>query len=66
MKEELIDQLIEHYEENYGFEINDANDLFEDQRNLLKFLVKAGREMENWFFKKLGTGYKEKFIKKKE
>jgi hypothetical protein len=66
MNDKLIDELFEEYEKEYGFEINNETDLFEAQKNLLGFLIKAGRKLENNFFDKLGTGYEGKVIKKKE
>ena len=66
MDDKLIDELFEHYEKNYGFEINDANDLFEAEKNLLEFVMKAGRNLEKKFFDKVGTGYEGKTIKKRD
>ena len=66
MDDKLIDELFENYEEKYGFEINDANDFYEAEKNLLEYLIKAGRKLENRFFDKIGTGYEGKVVKKKE
>lgn len=66
MDDKLIDELFEQYKNEYGFKINNENDLFEAQKNLLEFLIKAGRNLENNLFEKVGTGYEGKTVKKKE
>ena len=43
--------------------VNNAEQLFETQRNLVEYLVGIGRELENQMFENLGKGYEGAIIK---
>ena len=57
MDTEFVSRLLEYFKNNYGYEIHNATDLFETQRNLLEYLVNLGRHLENSIFQELGKGY---------
>ena len=64
MNREIVTQLLEHFKSNFGLDINNAEDLFETQRNLLEYLMNLGRELENQVFDELGKGYEGSTITK--
>ncbi len=64
MNREIVTQLLEHFKSNFGLDINNAEDLFETQRNLLEYLMNLGRELENKVFDELGKGYEGSTITK--
>jgi len=57
MDTKLVSQLLEHFKTTFGLTVNNAEQLFETQRNLLEYLVGIGRELENKLFEELGKGY---------
>ena len=57
MNTNLVSQLLEYFKATFGLTINNAEQLFETQRNLLEYLVGIGRELENKVFEELGKGY---------
>ena len=57
MNTNLVSQLLEYFKATFGLTINDAEQLFETQRNLLEYLIRIGRELENRVFEELGKGY---------
>ena len=57
MNTNLVSQLLEYFKATFGLTINDAEQLFETQRNLLVYLIGIGRELENKMFEELGRGY---------
>tara|TARA_B100000315_G_C14520455_1_gene561287 strand:+ start:93 stop:1451 length:1359 start_codon:yes stop_codon:yes gene_type:complete len=64
MNREMVLQLLEYFKESFGLEISSAEDLFETQRNLLEYLIKLGRGLENKIFEELGKGYEGATIEK--
>ena len=57
MNTNLVSQLLEYFKATFGLNINNAEQLFETQRNLLEYLIGIGRELENKMFEELGRGY---------
>lgn len=57
MNTPFVSQLLEYFKATYGLRIDNAEQLFETQRNLLEYLVCLGRELENKMFEELGKGY---------
>jgi hypothetical protein len=57
MNTKLVSQLLEYFKTTFGLTINNAEQLFETQRNLLEYLIGIGRELENRMFEELGRGY---------
>lgn len=57
MDTSFVSQLLEYFKAAYGLRIDNAEELFETQRNLLEYLVCLGRKLENRMFEELGTGY---------
>ena len=57
MNTDLVSQLLEYFKATFGLTINNAEQLFETQRNLLEYLVGIGRELENKVFEEFGKGY---------
>jgi hypothetical protein len=57
MNTNLVSQLLEYFKATFGLTINNAEQLFETQRNLLEYLIGIGRELENKVFEELGKGY---------
>jgi hypothetical protein len=64
MDTKLVSQLLEHFKTTFGLTINNAEQLFETQRNLLEYLVRIGRELENKMFEELGRGYEGAIIER--
>jgi len=64
MDTSLVSQLFEHFKSTYGLKINSAEQLFDSQRNLLEYLVRLGRGLENQMFEELGKGYEGATIEK--
>jgi hypothetical protein len=60
----LVSQLLEHFKSTYGLKIDSAEQLFDSQRNLLEYLVRLGRGLENQMFEALGKGYEGATIEK--
>ena len=60
----LVSQLFEHFKSTYGLTIDSAEQLFDSQRNLLEYLVRLGRGLENQMFEELGKGYEGPSIEK--
>ena len=58
MNIDLVSQLLEYFKTTFGLAIDNAEQLFETQRNLLEYLIGIGRELENRVFEELGKGYK--------
>ena len=56
MDTKLESQLLEHFKTTFGLNVNNAEQLFETQRNLVEYLVGIGRELENQMFGDLGKG----------
>ena len=57
MDTNLVSRLLDYFKTNFGLDIQNAEDLFETQRNILEYLVNLGRELENRVFEELGKGY---------
>jgi hypothetical protein len=57
MDTSFVSQLLEYFKGTYGLKIDNAEELFETQRNLLEYLICLGRELENRMFEELGKGY---------
>jgi hypothetical protein len=57
MDRTFVSQLFGYFKDTYGLKIDEAEGLFETQRNLLEYLVCVGRELENRMFEELGKGY---------
>ena len=49
-----------------GVQIDSAEELFEAQRDLLRYLMRLGRELENRLFEQLGDGYEGAVVHKGE
>ncbi len=64
MVEHLVPQLLEYFKRTFGVQIEDAEDLFEAQRDLLAYLMRLGRELENRLFEQLGSGYAGPLVEK--
>lgn len=64
MDRKLVSQLLEHFKTTFGLTVNNAEQLFETQRNLLEYLVGIGRELENKMFEDLGRGYEGAIIER--
>ena len=54
MDTNLVSRLLEYFKTTFGLNIQNAEDLFETQRNLLEYLIRLGRELENRMFEELG------------
>jgi len=57
MNTNLVSQLLEYFKATFGLTVNNAEQLFETQRNLLEYLIGIGRDLENRMFEELGKGY---------
>lgn len=57
MNKDLVSQLLEYFKATFGLSVNNAEQLFDTQRNLLEYLIGVGRELENRMFEELGRGY---------
>ena len=57
MNEAIVGQLFSMFKEEYGYAIDDAAGLFDGQRDMLEFLMKLGKKLEQKFFEGLGSGY---------
>jgi hypothetical protein len=57
MNKDLVSQLLEYFKATFGLAVNNAEQLFDTQRNLLEYLIGIGRELENRMFEELGKGY---------
>ena len=57
MNKDLVSQLLEYFKATFGLTVNNAEQLFDTQRNLLEYLIGIGRELENRMFEELGRGY---------
>lgn len=44
-QEELVEELMKEFEEEYGGTIENAEDFFNFEKNMLTFLIKKGKEM---------------------
>ena len=64
INEDIVKELFGYFKENYGFKIENATDLFDAERNLLEFLVRIGRRIENKFFEEIGTEYLGNIVEK--
>ena len=64
MNREIVAQLFEYFKSSFGLDIDNAEDLFETQRNLLEYLMNLGGELENQVFDELGKGYEGSTISK--
>ena len=64
INEDIVKELFGYFKENYGFKIENAIDLFDAERNLLEFLVRIGRRIENRFFEEIGTEYLGNIVEK--
>ena len=64
INEDIVKELFGYFKENYGFKIENASDLFDAEKNLLEFLVRIGRRIENKFFEEIGTEYLGNIVKK--
>ena len=57
MDTKLVSQLLAYFKTTFGLTVNNAEQLFDTQRNLLEYLIGIGRELENRMFEELGRGY---------
>jgi hypothetical protein len=57
MDTSFVSQLLEYFKATYGLKVRSGEQLFDTQRNLLEYLVRLGRELENKMFEELGKGY---------
>lgn len=64
MNTPFVSQLLGYFKATYGLKIDNAEQLFETQRNLLEYLVCLGRELENKMFEGLGKGYQGATVEK--
>ena len=64
MDTNLVSQLLDYFKTNFGLDIQNAEDLFETQRNILEYLVNLGRELENRIFEEIGNGYEGAMVEK--
>jgi hypothetical protein len=55
--EEILIELLKYFKQQFGIQLSSSEDLFEAERNLLKYLVTLGRELEQKIFDEIGTGY---------
>jgi hypothetical protein len=66
MDTNLLQQIWKYFKEEYGYKIEDSVDLFETQRDLLKFVMGIGLGLEQSLFDEMGTGYMGRIISKGE
>ena len=64
MVDKLVAQLWDCFKDEYGVEISTSCDLLESQRNILEFIVKLGRKLEQSLFNKIGPGHQGRRIEK--
>jgi hypothetical protein len=57
MDDAMISQILECFKTVYGLKIESAETLWQTQQNLLEFVMRMGREIENALFQEAGTGY---------
>jgi hypothetical protein len=57
LNEAIVGQLFSMFKEQYGYAVDDACGLFDGQRDMLEFVMKLGKRLEQMFFQGLGTGY---------
>ena len=57
LNEAIVGQLFSMFKEEYGYAVDDAAGLFDGQRDMLEFLMKLGKRLEQKFFEGLGSGY---------
>lgn len=65
-RNEIIQELLKYYKEEYEFKLTDSNSLFECEQNLLAFLIDKGMKMMQLIFDEAGTDYQGREIKVKE
>jgi len=66
MVTKLLQQIWQYFKEEYGYKVEDSVDLFETQKDLLKFVMGIGRCLEQSLFDEMGTGYMGRIISKGE
>ena len=66
MVENLVTQLWHCFKDEYGVVISESADLFESQRNILKFVVGFGRKLEKSLFDEIGTGREGAIIERED
>jgi hypothetical protein len=66
MNTPFVSQLFDYFKAAFGLKIDNAEELFESQRNLLEYLVCLGRELENKMFEELGKGYEGAMVEKED
>ena len=57
LNESIVGQLFELFKEHYGCAVADATGPFDGQRDMLEFLMRLGKRLEQRFFHALGSGY---------
>ena len=57
LNEAIVGQLFDLFKEHYGYAVDDATGLFDGQLDMLEFLMKLGKRLEQNFFEGLGKGY---------
>ena len=53
----IIERVFEDFKAQYGVSETDPQSLLQGQRDLLEFLMKLGRRLEQLYFSELGSGY---------
>ena len=57
INEAIVGQLFGIFKEQYGYAVDDATGVFDGQRDMLEFLMKLGKRLEQEFYEGMGTGY---------
>ena len=57
LNEAIVGQLFSMFKEQYGCAVDDAAGLFDGQRDMLEFVMRLGKSLEQKFFEGLGSGY---------
>ena len=54
---DIVGELFEIFNDEYGVSVADPQSLFDGQRDLLEFVMGLGRRLEQRYFQALGNGY---------
>jgi hypothetical protein len=64
MDTNLLQQIWQYFKGEYGYEVDDSLDLFETQKDLLRFVMGIGLGLEQSLFDEMGTGYVGRLVSK--
>ena len=57
MSKDIVERVFEEFKEEYGVSETDPQSLLQGQRDILEFLMRLGRRLEQLYFDELGSGY---------